>query len=154
MPKKGQTKPDDQMNARYHKMRVNGKQINVCRYIMEQKLGRPLQTGEYVHHINGNKLDDRIENLELVTPKDHANLHNRGRKCSAETRAKVSQSLKSNQRHKGKLHTPETKAKITASLLGHKRNLGKTVPQETRDRISATMKRVRQERFWSTKKTK
>ncbi len=45
------------------------------RYIMEKFLKRFLSPTEHVHHKNGDGKDNRIENLEIIGPREHALEH-------------------------------------------------------------------------------
>jgi hypothetical protein len=49
----------------YIRIKVNNKGMVQHRYVLEQHLGRELLKEENVHHINGNRSDNNIENLEI-----------------------------------------------------------------------------------------
>jgi len=72
-----------------------------------------------VHHINGDKTDNRVENLECLTAQEHhggrhADLHGHYTR-TPETREKIRQA------RLGSVTSDETKAKQRAALLGRKR---------------------------------
>lgn len=54
---------------------TNGRKIDEHRLIMEQHIGRKLSRQEVVHHINGDKRDNRLENLQIMTQDEHNKLH-------------------------------------------------------------------------------
>jgi hypothetical protein len=52
------------------------KQIKKHRYVMEQHIGRALMPSEIVHHIDEDKLNNSINNLQICTRSEHNRIHN------------------------------------------------------------------------------
>ena len=58
--------------TKYKAIKVDGLKHDYHRWLMEQELGRKLRSDEVVHHINENKLDNDINNLEVLSKSEHA----------------------------------------------------------------------------------
>lgn len=69
-------KPADEFRPRYRKIKTpDGRHMLEHRWVMEKALGRPLRSDEQVHHKNHDRLDNRPENLEVVTSAEHGERH-------------------------------------------------------------------------------
>jgi HNH endonuclease len=45
------------------------------REVMAKSLGRALTTREHVHHLDGDRTNNRLGNLELIDTREHGRLH-------------------------------------------------------------------------------
>ena len=72
--------PVKNKDNKHHKTIKKGRYIAVHRFVLEKKIGRYLTKGEIAHHINGDKSDNRPQNLELLTISEHNKQHAKSRK--------------------------------------------------------------------------
>ena len=84
------------------------------RLIWEDHYGKKVPHGYSIHHINLDKTDNRIQNLQCVERGAHTGFHNKIREVSEETRNKLSEL------NKGKKLNEEHKRKISEAQKGEK----------------------------------
>lgn len=97
-----------------------GRYVAEHRLVMEQKLGRLLERGEVVHHLNGDNADNRPENLELFAKNSDHLRHELTGKCprwSEEGKARIREAVR---RRRGKRHpNTEPGAPVTPETPDH-----------------------------------
>ena len=127
-------------NNVYERKTINGKKRSVHVLLMEQILGRPLKGNEVVHHINGDKHDNRPENLMVMTRAEHNTLHHTGTKASPETLLKMREVTKGRQscnRKLTELQVREIAERLckgeTVTDLARGYGVGRTAIQKIRD---------------------
>lgn len=105
----------------------------------------PIPKGYVVHHKDHNSMNDRLDNLQIMTKSEHTIHHHTGIKQSDECKRKKSEKLK------GRVFTEETKMKMSKSAKKRGINIetrqkmalariGHVVTEETRQKISNSKK--------------
>lgn len=75
--------PGDPLYTGRSETRGEGQRIKEHRLVMARALGRPLLPSESVHHINGKRDDNRLENLQLRQGKHGAGVRYRCNTCGS-----------------------------------------------------------------------
>lgn len=65
----------------YKQIKVDGKNVKEHRYIVESYYKIKLSSNQDVHHINGIKTDNRIENLKIISHSLHSSISNNRRRA-------------------------------------------------------------------------
>lgn len=93
----------------------NGKIFH--RLVWEDWYGIQVPKGYVIHHLNGDKLDNRIQNLQCVEIKKHISYHHKGLKHSEETKEKIKKNRRDtsgkNNYMYGKHHSYDTCIKMS-----------------------------------------
>lgn len=111
------------------------------RLIYEEEYGK-IPDGCIIHHIDGDKLNNDISNLTVMTPSEHTILHHTGRKRSDESKRKMSEARIG--KYCGENHPfyGKKRPEISKRMSGENNpNYGKQHSDETKQKMSESQKR-------------
>lgn len=101
----------------YKKIKLkNNKTRDEHRLVMEKFLGRKLERYEIVHHKDGNKRNNSLENLEVMTLSEHSRIHMINNNPNDNTRQKLKDSAIN--RFRGKLKLTQNDVNAIKLLIG------------------------------------
>ena len=95
---------------------INGRQIPEHRAVIEDLLGIKLDKNQVVHHINGDKKDNRPENLQVMDWREHSRLHASRMPQLPEKLRKVSEARKGKPNSKARILKEEQVEAIVRAL--------------------------------------
>jgi hypothetical protein len=100
----------------------HGRKYSWARIVVEYLLGRSLDPDEHVHHVNGDRGDDREENLQVIDPSTHARQHaieqESWRRLAAAPRAPITEDFRARMRENGRLGADGTQRPLVCSVDG------------------------------------
>lgn len=109
----------------YYWRTKSGRCVYLHREVYEKHYGS-IPKGYIVHHKDGDKLNNSIDNLELMSRAEHASIHHKGVPKTDEMRRKSSQTKM------GHIVSQETREKIRRKLKG------RSLSEETKRKMSIT----------------
>lgn len=95
--------------------------------------GCDIPNGYHIHHIDGNKQNNSIYNLELLEAVEHQHHHIIGSKHSKETKEKMSKSAMGEKNHNYGKHMSDEQKKSISNKLRNRKDISKKVCQYTLD---------------------
>lgn len=95
------------LSGKYPAVSIHEKKIHIHRLLMLYWTSNKIPKGFVVHHINGDKLDARMDNLSLFPASTHSSGHNKGKTFSKEYRAKLSEANRKRRGTRYRLRKPE-----------------------------------------------
>jgi hypothetical protein len=89
------------IHAKYPTVSIHDKKIHIHRLLMSYWNKKVLDSREYIHHIDGNKLNVLKENLSITTPSQHQSYHNKGKIITEKHKEGI---RKANRKRRGTTH--------------------------------------------------